>query len=182
LSKLKPQAMKIEIKNIKINTAFSEETVCFKADVYVNGVKTAYASNDGHGGCTFYNAYENKRELLRQAEAYAQSLPSTTETFGETTITLESNLERMIDDVVYKASNDKENAKFEKKILKATETAIVYGVPNSGSFQSIAFKGKPKLADVMLTLQGRDAITRLVNRIKGELKDGEVILNTNIPF
>lgn len=174
--------MKIEIKNIKINTAFSEETICFKADVYVNGVKTAYASNDGHGGDTFYNAYENKRELLKQAEAYAQSLPSTTETFGETTITLESNLKRMIDEVIYKSFNDKENAKFEKKIQKATETAVVYGVPNSGSFQSIGFKGKLKLADLMKTPQGRDAISRLVNRIKGELKDGQVILNKNIPL
>ena len=172
--------MKIEIKNIKINTAFSEETICFTADVYVNGTKTAYAKNDGHGGCTFYNSYENKRELLRQAEAFAQSLPSTTETFGETTITLESNLERMIDDVIYKASNDKENAKFQKKILKATETAIVYGVPNSGSFSSVGFQGKPKLSDVMKTPNGRAAIQSLVLRIKGELKKGEVILNTNI--
>ena len=162
--------MKIEIKNIKINTAFSEETICFKADVYVNGVKTAYASNDGHGGCTFYNAYENKRELLREAEAYVKSLPN------------KITLEYMIDDIIDEVFNKKERAKFEKKIQKATETAVVYGVPNSGSFQSIGFKGKLKFADLMKTPQGRDAISRLVNRIKGELKKGEVILNTNIPF
>ena len=174
--------MKIQIKNIKINDAFSEETICFTADVYVNGTKTAYAKNDGHGGCTFYNSYENKRELLRQAEAFAQSLPSTTETFGETTITLESNLERMIDDVIYKASNKKENAKFQKELLKATETAIVFGVPNSGSFRSIPFQGNPKLAKMMLTEEGREAIQSLVLRIKGQLKKGEVIINKNIPL
>lgn len=133
-------------------------------------MKTAYASNDGHGGDTFYNAYENKRELLKQAEAYVKSL--------ESKVNLEFIIDCWIDEVV----NKKENAKFEKKIQKATETAVVYGVPNSGSFQSIGFKGKLKFADLMKTPQGRDAISRLVNRIKGELKKGEVILNTNIPF
>ena len=53
--------MQIELKNIKFFEAMSEETNAFVADVYVNKVKVAYAKNDGHGGCTFYHAYEGKR-------------------------------------------------------------------------------------------------------------------------
>ena len=49
--------MKLELKNVKINEAFSEETLMFKADLYVNGKKIAYAENDGRGGCTFYREY-----------------------------------------------------------------------------------------------------------------------------
>jgi hypothetical protein len=41
--------MKIELKNVKINKMFSEETTCFIADVFINGKKTAYAKNDGRG-------------------------------------------------------------------------------------------------------------------------------------
>ena len=96
--------MKIEIKNVKINSSFSEETICFKADVYVNGKKTAYAENDGHGGSTFYHAYAPElRSLLEQAETYAKTLPSKTETFGDgDSITIESDLEQIIDNEIYR--------------------------------------------------------------------------------
>lgn len=62
--------MKIELKNIKFSEALSEETNAFVADVYVNEQKVAYAKNDGHGGCTFYHAYEGMRELVEQAEQF----------------------------------------------------------------------------------------------------------------
>ena len=68
--------MNIQLKNIKFSEAMSEETNAFVADVYVNDVKVAYAKNDGHGGSTFYHAYEGKRELLKQAEQFCLGLPS----------------------------------------------------------------------------------------------------------
>jgi hypothetical protein len=172
--------MKIEIKNIKINNSFSEETICFIADVYVNGKKTAYAKNDGHGGATWYNSYENMRDTLSKAEEFAKSLPSTTETFGGKTITLESNLERMIDDVVYDFFNAKEIAKAEKKKEKLMESHIVFGVPNSDRYSYIGFNGKPKLSDVAKTPMGKLAIENMVKRVKLQLKDGQVIFNKNL--
>lgn len=35
--------MKIEVRNVKINQAFSQETLCFTADVFIDGVKAAHA-------------------------------------------------------------------------------------------------------------------------------------------
>jgi hypothetical protein len=174
--------MKIEIRNIKIAPFLSEETIAFTADVYVGGVKTAYAKNDGQGGCTFYNAYENKRELLAEAEAYAKSLPSKTEMFKGKPFTIDSNLEQIIDNVIYAKDNEREQKKFQKKLEKAFETKIVWGVPNSGSFKSIGFNGNLKLGDMLKTINGRNAIDKLVDRIKSELKEGEEILNKNILF
>jgi hypothetical protein len=175
--------MKIEIKNVKINNSFSEETICFTADIFVDGKKTGYARNDGRGGCTHYSSYHkpNNDHDLRQAEAYAKTLPSTSHEFMGKTMVLESNLESLIDEMVYVIDNKREADKFQKKIQKACETSIVYGIPNSGGFKAISFHGKPKFANLTNTIQGIDAIKKLVERVKKEMKDGEVILNTNIP-
>jgi hypothetical protein len=63
--------MKIELKNVKINLTFSEETIMFKADVVINGVVAGEAENDGRGGSTFYSAktYDvKKQQFLSDAE------------------------------------------------------------------------------------------------------------------
>ncbi len=67
--------MNIELKKFKHAAFASEETLCFKATVYVDGKKFGEASNNGQGGCTnIYVAPEN-REWLKQVEAYCRTLP-----------------------------------------------------------------------------------------------------------
>jgi hypothetical protein len=168
--------MKIELKNLKMNLAFSQETIMFQADVYVDGVKTAYADNDGHGGCTNYHAYQGKQALLAKAEAHAASLPS--KKYG--TMTLKTTLESLIDELVGKEADKKERAKTDKRIQKLTLNHIVWGVPNGDSYQMLGFKGKPKFEDVKKVPQGRLALENLVKKVKKELKKGEVIFNTNL--
>jgi hypothetical protein len=172
--------MKIEIKNIKVNNSFSEETTCFIADIFVDGVKVGYAKNDGQGGSTFYNSYEGKRELLNKADEYAKTLPSKFYKYGDTEMEIKSDLEGVIDDSVYKFVTNKEKASYEKKLKKNMETSICYGVPNSGKYSAIGFVGKPKIADLVKAPNGRIALTNLISKIKGELKKDEVIFNTNI--
>ena len=41
----------ITLKKVKLNTAMSEETLCFSADIYEDGKLVAHVSNRGHGGC-----------------------------------------------------------------------------------------------------------------------------------
>ena len=163
--------MKLELKNIKVNLTFSEETTMFQADIYANGKKIGYTKNDGHGGPTDYNAYEGQREALKAAEAFAKTIPNE---FG-------SNLENWIDDQVEAYLNAKERVKFEKKIQKMCETKIVWGVPNSDNVQTWGFKGnKTNLSILYSTDNGRIAIDNLVAKVKAQLKDGEVIFNKNI--
>ena len=171
--------MKIELRNIKINLTFSEETTMFKADVYVDGKKTAYASNDGHGGCTFYNRYEGMEKLLKEAEAFAKTLPSHTYIFGNTNMVIESTLEniidKMIDDEVNKKKKDKFNKKREKDMLKN----IVYGNTSGGSYKMIGW-GKYTIEQLKSTQNGRNALTNTITRIKTELRDGDKIFNNNL--
>jgi len=43
----------ITLKSLKIVKWMSEETICFTAQVLINGTVYGEASNEGHGGCTF---------------------------------------------------------------------------------------------------------------------------------
>jgi len=164
--------MKIQLKNVKINDAFSEETICFKADVFVNGKKIALAENDGRGGCTFIHPYPEKRSELVELEKHCKSLPKRVYDFGE----FENNLESVIEDLL----NEKMAEKEKKKIDKLCLTSIVYGIPGGISYSFIGFKGKPKLEDIKKTAAGQKAIENLLKKVKSELKEGQVIFNTNI--
>lgn len=42
--------MKVTLKNFKHSEFMSQETDCFQATVYVDGVKVGVVSNEGHGG------------------------------------------------------------------------------------------------------------------------------------
>jgi len=167
--------MKIEIKNIKVNLAFSEETTMFHADVFVNGKKTAYASNDGHGGSTFYNRYPNMENLLNEAEIYAKTLPS--KFYGD--LEIKSDLEGFIDFAIDDYINNRESEKFNKKLEKDMLTNIVYGIPDGKSYKMVGW-GKLTIAQLLASPNGRLAVTKAIDRITGELKDGEKILNNNL--
>lgn len=161
--------MKIELKNVKDFPDMSEETTAFVADIYVDGVKVAYAKNDGHGGCTDYNAHEGKRELLKQAEQYCISLPK--KNYG--TFSLDMNLEHLIDELLYEELKNKDNKKFQNKQARLMETSILVGVPGAGSFGQYNYK-RP------LATIPKETLQKFVDNIKGKLKEGEQILNTNL--
>lgn len=63
--------MKITLKNIKYFPSLSEETHCFSATIYVDGVKAGEASNHGHGGSTEVHP----RSLFEKLQAYGATLP-----------------------------------------------------------------------------------------------------------
>ena len=174
--------MKLELKNVKINESFSEETTMFKADLFVNGVKVAYANNDGRGGCTFYSSYEGKRVLLVKAEEYANGLPSKFYDFGLGEHEIKSNLEGWIDDTIHNICKEKDKLKAEKKILKACDTAIVWGNPNKNNYKQWGFKEKINLSLLYNTPSGKDSINNLVSKVKAELQADEIIFNKNIPI
>lgn len=169
--------MKLELKNVKINEAFSEETLMFKADLFVNGKKVGYASNDGRGGCTSYNAYENQREELAKAEAYALTLPSTTAEFGGKDYVFKSSLESWIDDTVNKIYDAKAQAKAEKKMQLIMQTQVVWGVPNGNTYRHMGFKGGVKLEALSPA-----SVKSLVDAVKSRMLPNEEIFNKNIPI
>lgn len=128
--------MKIELKNVKINLTFSEETIMFRADLVIDGVVAGEADNDGRGGSTFYSAKtydvkkqkslsdaerERNKELIRKAEAFCKTLPP----IDYDDFKIDMNLEHFIDELVNQEIKKKEDKKLEKKM----ETTIMWGKP-----------------------------------------------------
>lgn len=167
--------MKIELKNLKVNLAFSEETTMFKADIYVNGKKTAYANNDGRGGCTFYNRYPNMENLLNEAENYAKTLPPIK--YGK--IEIDMNLEVLIDELVEKHLQEKETKKFIKKREKDTLIYIVYGLPDGKEYKMVGWKGHT-IESIKKQPNGKELINNKVKELKDNFKNGEIIFNKNL--
>lgn len=69
--------MKIEVKKISHNARLSEETMCFSADLYIDGKNIGTVSNRGHGGCNDFGVYgAENRALMQKAEEFCKGLPS----------------------------------------------------------------------------------------------------------
>jgi len=167
--------MQIELKNIKFSEALSEETNAFVADVYVNKVKVAYAKNDGHGGCTYYNAYLGKGEIVKQAEDFCKALPPLK--YGG--MELPMNLEMKIDNLLEDWLRAKDEAKLGKKLQKDMLTSLCIKTPN-GYSQGTWKVGSRKLtiAELVSVQNGRDLLKNAIAKAKAE---GKEVLNTNIP-
>lgn len=64
--------MNIELKSVKYAAFASEETACFRAVVFIDGVKAGEVSNDGHGGCDMFSPWS----LADRLNEYAKTLPA----------------------------------------------------------------------------------------------------------
>lgn len=168
--------MKIELKNIKINEEFSEETLMFKADIFINGKKVGYAYNEGRGGCTSYRAYDiEHRPIIAEAEKYCMSLPPKVIEYEKDgkTLTIDSDLEGYIDNLVFEYQKKQE----QNKLLKKQNKCILYEI-NSNEIGYISWKGFTIESILASGPKGIEAISKVVKRLQGE---GKKILNTNLP-
>lgn len=62
LVKQKEKTMNIDLKNIKVYDELSEETLCFTATLYIDGVNRGEVSNRGQGGCNDFDDISWKEE------------------------------------------------------------------------------------------------------------------------
>ena len=154
--------MKIELKNFRFYEKLSEETYCFTANLYVNGIKCGSAENRGYGGETdyFHEGTEKSKELLRQAEEYC----------------VEKNLTNYIDELVEILVRKKENEVNARKLNKAMQKAILIG--NDKIYREIGFKMPLR----EMWEKHPDYFKQTINEKLEQYKDkGYRLLNTNIP-
>lgn len=159
--------MKIELRKISFNERMSEETNCFVADLYIDGKKVGYCENRGTGGSTDYHG--NSKEdnaIIAKAEEYCKTLPKVKYNDME----WEQSLEGVIDDCLDAYLKEKEENKRKKMHLKG----ICYGVPERPSYRYVSWS-KKTLAQV-----DKISLQRAYDKVKSELKAGEVIFNTNL--
>jgi len=74
--------MELQLKSIKYTGWMSEETLCFTANLYVDGKVFAEVSNQGHGGSTDFRPHpKSKTEMpffftLHYVEAHCEAMPN----------------------------------------------------------------------------------------------------------
>ncbi|WP_461789425.1 hypothetical protein [Pedobacter sp.] len=175
--------MKIELKNIKHSPSLSEETEAFTANIYIDDVLAGYASNRGHGGPTDYgHANEKGRELIKKAEEYCNGLPPTQYPATENmeAFSVDMNLENYIDELLGKHLDQKILQQFRNQIKRAMEKSIVVGVPDQ-SFRQFSFK--TPIAQILNHPRGHEVLASNIREgVIPKMKEGEMILNTNIPI
>lgn len=116
----------IVLKNLKHHDDMSEETLCFSADVWIDGYKAGYATNGGYGGPTDVSPYDAKgRELIKFASGQIEAMPPETVEFMGKTLTLNSTLDSFIDDLVSKMLAEKDEKRISNWIKKKLPTGIV---------------------------------------------------------
>ncbi len=90
--------MNITIKHVKHSVFASQETNCFEATVYVNGIKSFIASNDGQGGCSRYTPVKGKDASdIKKAEAWVSSQPAIETHFGALEDDLDYFISRLVE-------------------------------------------------------------------------------------
>lgn len=175
--------MQIELKNIKVSEHTSEETTAFTADLHIDNKKIAFVKNEGHGGNTHYQPYKKEdAPILRQAEDYCKALPPAVypdSLIDGKPLTIPMNLEYYIDDLLDKHLQKKDLKKFHSKMAKHQEYSILYGIPDK-EYNQLKFK-RP-IAELLKSEQATKAIKKAIQeKVIPHLKEGRVILNTNLP-
>jgi hypothetical protein len=173
--------MKIELKNFKFYDRLSEETYCFQANIWVNGVKCGTAENRGIGGETdyYHDCTEASKQLIKLAEDYCLTLPPITweSSVSGKTLELEMNLTRYIDEMVEILIKKRDDDLHAKKLTKKMQKAILIG--NEEKYREIGFK--MPLKDVWQN--NPDYFKQVLQeKIAQYAKDGYRLLNTNIPI
>ena len=95
--------MLVVLKNIKRIARLSEETECFSADVWVDGVKAGTVANHGHGGSNIYEP----TALWQKLEDHAKTLP-TQRVYG---MDLQPDADSIVGDAYVKAQTEIEMAR-----------------------------------------------------------------------
>lgn len=167
--------MTIELRNIQIHDRMSEETTAFTASLYIDNKKIGWAKNTGQGGCTTYGADDHKDyALIKEAEAYCEGLPPNKFEYDGTSYENPASLEVVIDRIIDEYLVEKENKKLKKRML----THIMFG--NQSQYTEVHWTGLT-IEQMLAAPVGREKIKSAIRSLKKKTKDGDTLLNTNIP-
>jgi hypothetical protein len=88
--------MKIDLKKIEILKADSNETLCFSAHLYIDGVFAATVQNNGQGEANRY--YFKDKQVREEFFSYYRNLPDFDSAYGP----LEADEDLVIGDLIAK--------------------------------------------------------------------------------
>ncbi len=171
---------RIQLKNIKFSEWNSEETNCFRGDIYFDNKKIGYCMNEGRGGDTY--CYPNNikdKEKFKEMEDYCKSLPDIeypSILTGHETFSIPSSLDNVVDRIFESWLEQQEDKKLEKNFDKG----ICYGTKTQ--YQILQFKVNNKKINLKEMLNNDRGVNVVRHHIEKLVQEGHIVLNTNLPF
>lgn len=171
---------KIELKSLKVYEGISEETTCFKGNLYIDGKLVGYCKNDGRGGST--NIHGNSLEdnkLIQKVDEWCKKNPIPIEGYSFSI----NSLEDRVDDIVEKELISRDKKKFVNKLNKRMKTHLIFTKENETvelsditQYYELGWKG--------FTIESLGKIPNgvkvLSETIERERLKGNRLLNTNL--
>ena len=111
--------MKCELKNVKIASNLSRETIAFAASLWIDGKKAADYHNDGNGGCNIGSFDDPK--LGKQFHKWCESLPADKSKYGDLPMNEDLFISLLVEDY--------ENQRWVKS---QTRTKIIFRLKGDG--------------------------------------------------
>jgi len=143
--------MKITLKSLKICNFMSDETTCFSATVYVDGVKTCTAENEGHGGCNNY-PWIYDRSMFDKVCEWAKTQKFSFEwSSGEKTYDSDLDME------ISKVMDEMEKIKQYKKWCKK-ETLFRLEGDEEGSWRTVRNTYEPRVKKYIMDKYGSKVV------------------------
>ena len=169
---------KIELKSLKIYEGMSEETTCFKSDLFIDGKKVGYCKNDGRGGSTDVHGYTKEdNTLIDEVDRWCEKNKIET---NQHEFFIES-LEDRVDEIVHQELLKRDKKKFDNKLNKRMLTHLLFTKSKEGEdvkeYGELGWKGHT-IESLLKHPKGPETIK---NVIKKEIGNGYRLLNTNIP-
>ena len=126
--------MILSVKNIDHNERLSEETMCYAADIFVDGEKVGTAQNRGHGASTTIHPaepFDKNRPVIKELRRRVDAMPPEQTEWGE----LDRRLDNIVDALVSDAIDYKRfSAHFKKKTYFFAEKSLyAIDAPPSGA-------------------------------------------------
>jgi hypothetical protein len=137
--------MKIELKSIKYAAFASQETSCYSATLWVDGVKIGTVENDGHGGC---DSFWGDQQIFDKANAWCkENLPKWDGYDGEPHDTdLEMHCGTLL--VQWLCRRDLKRLMAKKVVFKTPDG--MYEVAHKGNLNSTVARMRDKYPDAQI--------------------------------
>jgi hypothetical protein len=151
--------MKVELKNIKHVASLSQETYCFTATLYVNGVKSGEVSNRGYGGSNEFSDLSVEDAI----NAFAKSLPPIKTNWGE----YNQSADTLITDIVHAEMVKREDERLRKKFEKTLTQKVVW-VKDNQMFETNRKASSKEVLNNWIAQMAQDATKKVLNTMSSD--------------
>lgn len=155
----------IQLKNIKTVAALSEETICYSATLYVDGIKWGMVSNRGHGGSDAFAGINGKtyQDIAELNKLIAATFPKWSIQAGDEVTYFETKLEDVCGDLV----DDHQLARLLRRDLKKDAVYFRGPLPDYGASAPIfasSLKGRTPEA-VFAAIRAKFPTATIINEL-----------------